>query len=156
MTAQVVNLRDFTIERMVNEVHKNFASEREAGNRADRARIRAGQLLLALRERIEAGEVGPGVEWWDWYGANITRTRRDANKVMKLARAADPEAAAETERTEARDRMAKHRAGANVRPKEDDEVADPVEQALELVEDMTTKQRQRFFAALRSAYAYAH
>ena len=153
MTAQVVKLREFTIEQMVNEVHKNFATERDFGNRADRARIRAGQLLLTLRERIQAGEAG-NIAWWDWYKANITRTRRDAEKVMKIARAADPEEAAAAERATNREAVAKHekkkKAAAEAKTDSD---PDLIDQALELVEEMTTAQRQRFFAALRREYA---
>jgi hypothetical protein len=175
MTAEIVKLQP-TIDQMITELHKNFATEREAGNRADRARIRCGQLLLALRERIEAGEAGD-VGWWDWYKANIARSRRDGERVMKIARDADPDAAAEAERAAARASMTKTRAasrdatnvcrkddsdadpserkavGESVRPDEDD---DRVERALGLVEQMTPNQRQRFFAALRSNYAYPH
>ncbi len=172
MTAQIVKLQ-LTLDQMVNELHKNFATEQEADNRAHRARVRCGHLLLALRVRIEAGEAGD-VAWWDWYKANIVRSRRDAEKVMKIARDADPEGAAEAERANNREATAKKRAkttaadsqpdsdadlserkavGATVRPDEDE---GRVERALFLVEQMTTNQRQRFFAALRSDYAYSH
>ncbi|MCX7313799.1 MAG: hypothetical protein NTV56_19290, partial [Alphaproteobacteria bacterium] len=77
-------------------------------NRAARARVRRGQLLLALRERIEAGEAGD-VGWWRWYTAHIARSRRDGEKVMKIARGADPEAAAAAERTANRESVAAHR-----------------------------------------------
>jgi hypothetical protein len=158
MTAQVVKLRDFSIDQMIDEIHKNFAAEREAGNRADRARIRAGQLLLTMRERIEAGEAGKNVGWWDWYKDNIVRSRRDAEKVMALARNADPEAAAEAERANNREATAKKRAKTSAADSQTDSNADlddeddPVEVVLGLIEEMTTKQRQRLFAALRSRY----
>ena len=84
-------------------------------------------------------------------------TRRDAEKVMKIARDADPEAAAEEERPSRRDSMAKRRerTAAHSGPDSDADLSDdPVEQALELVEEMSAEQRQRFFAALGSRYAY--
>jgi hypothetical protein len=114
-----------------------------------------------MRERIEAGEAGKNVGWWDWYKDNIVRSRRDGEKVMALARNADPEAAAEAERATARTGMAKHRAAANVSRKQDSDDADaegedPVEVVLGLIEEMTTRQRQRLFAALRSRYENAH
>lgn len=178
MTAQIVKLQ-LTIDQMVTEVHKNFATEREAGNRADRARIRCGQLLLSLRARIEAGEAG-NEGWWGWYKANIVRSRRDGERVMKIARDENPEAALEAERADTRDAVARHRertatysksdsdadqsehraAGARCAPHSDanpDDDDGPVEQALKLVdklaENMTFNQRRRFFAALRSRYA---
>jgi hypothetical protein len=122
----------------------------------NRARIRAGQLLLAPRERIEAGEAGD-IQWWTWYRRNIARSRRDGNKVMKLARAADPEAAAEAECAKNREAKSRERqrAGSDVSPDDDDDPDDPVEQALELVEDMSTKQRQRFFAVQEPICVFA-
>jgi hypothetical protein len=50
------------------------------------------------------------VKWWSWYAENFkNRSRRDAQRVMALASADDPEKAAEEERTKARDGMAAHR-----------------------------------------------
>jgi hypothetical protein len=162
MIAQVVKLRDFSIDQMIDEIHKNFAAEREAGNRADRARIRAGQLLLTMRERIEAGEAGKNVGWWDWYKDNIVRSRRDAEKVMALARNADPEEAAAIERASNREAVAKTRAKSTAAYSKTDSNADqddeddPVEVVLGLIGEMTTRQRQRLFAALRSKYENSH
>ncbi|MCX7310194.1 MAG: hypothetical protein NTV56_00335 [Alphaproteobacteria bacterium] len=61
------------------------------------------QSQLTLRERIEAGEAGDA-RWWDWYKDNIARSRRDGERVMKIARDADPEAAVEAERSANRER----------------------------------------------------
>jgi hypothetical protein len=49
------------------------------------ARLAAGQYLLALRTRVEAGELE--VNWWDWYVANIGSGRRNAEWLMKMAAA---------------------------------------------------------------------
>ena len=50
----------------------------------NRHRLAAGQHLLALRKRIEAGECGD-VGWWQWYAANVDRSRKDAEKLMRMA-----------------------------------------------------------------------
>ena len=50
----------------------------------NRHRLAAGQQLLALRKRIEAGECGD-VGWWQWYEANVDRSRKDAEKLMRMA-----------------------------------------------------------------------
>ena len=162
-TAQILQLeKKRTIDELINEVHRYFATAQDASNRAVRARIRAGRFLLKLRERIEAGEAGD-VEWWKWYGANIVRSRRDGEKVMALARAADPEAAAEAERAANRESRKKNKATAasmTDRDADPSDEEDPVEQALGVVEgllgNMTHHQRQRFFAAFRSRYAHQH
>jgi hypothetical protein len=50
------------------------------------------------------------VKWWSWYGEHFPdRSRRDAERVMRLASSDDPQAAADEERTRAREGMAAHR-----------------------------------------------
>jgi hypothetical protein len=74
------------------------------------ARLEVGYRLLELRQRVERGEAGGDVEWWIWIKGYIARTRRDMEKCMALARAEDPEAAVEAERTATREAVRKHRA----------------------------------------------
>ena len=63
-----------------------------------------------LRARVDAGEAGKGMKWWSWYGEHFqNRSRRDAERVMGLASSDDPQAAADEERTKAREGMAAHR-----------------------------------------------
>jgi hypothetical protein len=147
---QVLKMRgDFTIKQMVDEIHKQFESAREGNKKADRARIRAGQLLIALRKRVEAGEVGENINWWKWYAENFARGKRDAFKCMKIARAEDPEAAHDEEIESKRQ--------ARKRPRGHFEDEDLVTHALRLVEEMDAKQRQQFFAELRRLhYAYQY
>jgi hypothetical protein len=92
-----------------------------AQSNLNKKRLVAGLRLRELRARIEAGEVGD-VSWWAFYDQHLAqvRSRTDAEKLMRMAGADDPEAALEVERTEAKERMRKHRAvaakdGANVR-----------------------------------------
>jgi hypothetical protein len=124
------------IEKLITEIHKQFAANDDGSKKADRARLRAGKLLIELRGRIEAGEGGEGVNWWKWYGENIARSKRDAMRVMKLASADDPEMAHEDEKEERR-RRRHQRLVAN---------------ALSLVEEMNPEQRQQFFAELERLY----
>ena len=72
--------------------------------------ISAGKQLVELKARIDGGEDGEGVNWWKWYAERFkNRTRRDAQKVMALARSDDPEAAAEEEREKNREAQANKR-----------------------------------------------
>jgi hypothetical protein len=48
--------------------------------------LAAGAQLLALRARIEAGECGD-VDWWEWFDANVRHSRKDAEKLMRIAQA---------------------------------------------------------------------
>ena len=34
-------------------------------------RIRTGQILLELRARVDAGEIGEIATWWEWYDDNL-------------------------------------------------------------------------------------
>ena len=72
-------------------------------------RLAAGQKLLSLRQRIEAGEEGD-VAWWDWFEKqDIGRGRKDCEKLMRIASADDPEAALVEDREKTRLAVAKHR-----------------------------------------------
>jgi hypothetical protein len=95
-----------TIAQTVRRIEVSFDKIKQYSEKADQYRISAGKQLVELKVRIEAGEAGKGVKWWAWYAENFNRTRRDAQRVMALANADDPEKAAEEERTKARDGMA--------------------------------------------------
>jgi hypothetical protein len=112
-----------TLNEMVNEIHRQFAEAMRCDKKAYSSRIYAGQLLLELRARIEAGEAGDGVNWWDWYATKFVRSRKDAEKVMRLAREDDPEAAHEEEKAAQRQRMNQlnaERRGAQLRSNDED------------------------------------
>lgn len=149
MTAQIFKMRDGSIKEMVDEIHKQFAAAFDAGKKADRARIHAGRLLIALRKRIEAGEVGENVSWWKWYDDHFARSKKDAMKVMKIASAEDPEAAHEAEIEKNRRQKQSHRC-------DQSEAEDLVSHALRLVDKMDANQRQRFFAELGRLYAHQY
>jgi hypothetical protein len=100
-----------SIEDALRAIHAKFAEAERHDSKANDARLAAGRMLIALRKRIESGEVGE-VGWWNWYESNFTRSRKDAEKVMRLASAEDPEAAVEAERAATRKRMQVRRAPA--------------------------------------------
>jgi hypothetical protein len=108
-------------------------------NKALSARLEAGHMLNRLRKRVEGGEDGNDIDWWTWYGQHFSRSRKDAERLMRIAAAKEPEAALATDRAEARERMRKHRAaqseawnGANVRSKS--ETKPPINRRAEYAE----------------------
>lgn len=140
------------LERAVQEIHKHFADALDADGRAINHRIKAGQKLNDLRRRIEAGEAGVGVNWWQWYKSKFVRSRKDAEAVMRLANTDDPDAA-EAERKEKKNtRERGQRAAAKNKGTED--ASSIVDHALRLVEEMDATQREEFFARLQEKYAW--
>jgi hypothetical protein len=99
-----------TLKQVVARIEASFVKIQHHGEKVDQFRISAGKQLVELKDRIEAGEAGKGVKWWSWYTENFkNRTRRDAQKVMALANADNPEEAAEEERAKNRAAVAAHR-----------------------------------------------
>ena len=81
-----------TLDQTVKRTEASFAKVETYSKKVGDHRITAGKLLVELQARIEAGEAGDGVKWWHWYAEHFkNRTRRDATKVMALARSGDPE-----------------------------------------------------------------
>ena len=99
-----------SLKQVVARIEASFVKIKSYGDKADQFRISAGKQLVELQARIEAGEAGKSVKWWAWYAENFkNRTRRDAQRVMALARADNPEEAAEEERANNRAAVAAHR-----------------------------------------------
>jgi hypothetical protein len=120
------------LEAAIESIHKKFAAAIDSDNKARKYRIEAGKELLQLRARIEAGEAGVGVQWWQWYESKFVRSRRDAERVMALARDADPDAALERERERNREHQRSSRAARaatdvsrSKEPSEDKEIISP-------------------------------
>jgi hypothetical protein len=101
-----------TLDDAMNEFHRLYGEYLDNRRKTESLRVRAGQLLLVMRRRVEAGEAG-NVTWWDWFEQHCVRSRKDAERVMRLAKAEDPEAAGLEERTKTREAVAKHRQGKN-------------------------------------------
>jgi hypothetical protein len=99
-----------TLAQVVKRIEVSFDKIKQYSEKTDQFRISAGKQFIELKVRIEAGEAGKGVKWWAWYAANFkNRSRRDAQRVMALARSDDPGAAAEEERAKNRAAVAAHR-----------------------------------------------
>lgn len=149
-----------TIDDAIREIHGKFAEALASDGRAFNARLAAGQMLITLRGRVEAGEAGDGVEWWPWYESKFVRSRKDAEKVMRMASADDPEAAHEAEKAETRTRVAAHRAMERTyAPDEQHEtydvhVEDIVDHAFRLVETMDSEQQEQFIEKLRRYFKW--
>ena len=52
--------------------------------------IKAAMLLREARERIEGGEAGKGVRWYQWAGENIKVKRAQLYLLLRIAEAPDP------------------------------------------------------------------
>ena len=99
-----------SLDQAIKRIETSFAKIQSYGKKVDDFRSSAGKQLVELKARIEAGEDGEGVNWWKWYAEHFkNRTRRDAQKVMALARSDDPDAAAEEEREKNRNAKALQR-----------------------------------------------
>jgi hypothetical protein len=99
------------IDLLVAEIRKLLKDESVLRDRFDSKRLEAGRRLLALRARIEAGEAG-AISWWSFFDKHLLslRSRSDAEKIMAVASAEDPEGAAEEAARRNREHQARHRA----------------------------------------------
>lgn len=91
---------------LVNAINITLQLAIYADNEAHHRRLDAGRLLLALRQKVEA----ESEDWWQWQKGKFDRSRKDIEKLMRLASADDPEAVIEDER-------AKHKIRNDRRPR---------------------------------------
>ena len=98
-----------SLDETVLRIHRKWERVIDTQQKAHSARVECGVALLALRARIEAGEAGE-ISWWSWYALKFTRDRRDAERVMAIASAENPQAAHEAEKAATRQRMQAFRA----------------------------------------------
>jgi hypothetical protein len=94
--------------------------------------LRAGVELIAVRKRIPHGQ------WEAWCADNIHRSMRDIQKMMALAGAADPEAAAEEERAKNREARAQSKAASMPL------LGDPVERLFQEFLQLDEAERREF------------
>jgi hypothetical protein len=107
-----------TLVELVAEFREQMSTATILDKKSDIARIEAGKLMLECRKRVEAGEAGDQyrTDFWAWFAVKAKgRSRKDAERVMRLASAPDPMAALGEERRKARESMAemRKRRGAN-------------------------------------------
>ena len=147
------------IETLVIEIRGAMLDINDAKLKLHTMRLVAGQKLLELRARIEAGEAGD-VTWWAFYEEHLAefRSRKDAEKLMRMAGADDPEAALQIERAKDRNRkrIARSR-GADVRSRSKYEAveSEALEAHIQELEAARATLRPMPLATLREAY-YAH
>jgi hypothetical protein len=150
MTLALVNTQ--SLDETVKAIQAKLVAADESQGKSTRYRVQAGNMLLALRKRIEEDkEAGRDVKWWPWYRSKFGRSRRDAEKVMALADAHDPNAAAAAERDKAKLAMRKSRSrnAANVSRNHESKVA----YILQLVEELSYDEREEFLAAIDERYS---
>jgi hypothetical protein len=104
------------LDDVVQAINIKLGLSVTADNKAASHRLAAGRMLLDLRRRVEA----EGDDWWKWQQGKFTRSRKDIEKLMRMANADEPEAAAKAERTINAEQHRSSRAkrnGADVRAK---------------------------------------
>jgi hypothetical protein len=87
-----------TMRHLVLDIRKHFAHAVEAYGKFNAARIKLGQDLLEARARVEAGEEGSGITWWQWFEKNFPQSRSTAERAMRIAADENPQAADEVVR----------------------------------------------------------
>ena len=94
-------VREKPYESIVAEINKDIRELDSAEVRLDNLRLCVAQNLLRLRQRVSA----EGKDWWEWFATSgIERSRKDCEKLMRIAGAEDSEAALEVERDRDRER----------------------------------------------------
>jgi hypothetical protein len=107
IAALLGNLDEADDDQLTRAVNSKIMLAHFAGNEANSHRLDAGRMLIELHKR----KAVEGVDWWPWVKENIQcRSRRDVQRLMKIARADDPIAAAQTERARNRNHKAAQRA----------------------------------------------
>ena len=138
------------LDALVVEIRAHVHDAGRAETTCAKHQLQAGWRLLALRERVEAGEVGE-TTWWDYFDTQFTghiKSRKYAEKLMKWARSDDPEGAREADKEQQRESMraGRERAGVHVNSNDasDQSEYDIIEHALRLVGKMDEAQREDF------------
>ncbi len=146
------------IEKLVLEIRAHVHDAGRAETTCAKHQLQAGWRLLALRERVEAGEAGQ-VTWWEYFDTQFTghiKSRKYAEKLMRWAKSDDPEAAREIDQEKSRESMEalrQERAGTNVSSDNQDQSDhDIVERALRLVAKMDEVQLVSFHQQYMEKY----
>ncbi len=146
------------IETLVLEIRAHVHDAGRAETTCAKHQLQAGWRLLALRERVEAGEAGQ-LSWWEYFDTQFTghiKSRKYAEKLMKWAKSDDPEGAREAELASNRERnkaTRQEQAGSYVLSKADDrDEYDIVEHALGLVAKMDEAELGNFHQLYMEKY----
>ena len=103
--------KEKSLDDLVTEIRYLMIDIASAEERVFKKRLKAGFRLLELREPVGTGEAGD-VSWWSYYDKHLStyRSRKDAEKLLKIAAANKPEEAAEAAAQRNREHQTKHRA----------------------------------------------
>lgn len=177
-TADIIALRPVTqatLDQLVKSIVHHVYVARDAEGKMGRSRLKAGREMLLLRQRVESGDPeADGLTWWKYYARDLRahfRSRKDAEKIMAIAAADDPDAAlaearasnAEQQRQSRKRKAADKSAGTttadvsgNSEATEDENATKPVDdlidRALTLVAEMPDATRRKFLAILERTY----
>ena len=78
--------KKLTLEELVREIVKR-------ANRGDKGLLARAMLLRELRRRIEAGEAGKGVKWFEWATQNIGLKKTQLYELQVIANHKNPKEA---------------------------------------------------------------
>lgn len=138
------------LSALVLEIRGHVHDAGRAETTCAKHQLQAGCRLLALRDRVEAGEAGD-ISWWEYFDTQFTgyiKSRKYAEKLMKWARADDPEAAREADHERVREakQARKEREALEFleTPNSRSEDYNVVEHALRLVGKMSEAERENF------------
>jgi hypothetical protein len=92
-----------TLDGLAKEIRSTLDRADKSQRHADDLRITAGRMLLAAREQVQAQKL----VWSEWLAANVPdRSERDVRRLLAVAKAPDPAAAADQERRATREQVA--------------------------------------------------
>jgi hypothetical protein len=89
--------RHRTMQHLVLDIRKNWQRTAELHQKFNVECLRLACDLHEARARVEAGEEGD-VTWWQCFAKNFPQSRSDAERLLAIASAANPQAAYEAEK----------------------------------------------------------
>jgi len=92
-----------SLDAAARAINDHLLKSAKAEGTSDYHRVQAGMKLAEVRKQLPHGE------WRKWCRANIQRSIRDINRLLKIVGAADPDAALDQDRAATKGRMQEHR-----------------------------------------------
>jgi hypothetical protein len=103
-----INSKEWTsLDTYIDKTREHIVKAR---HKVRSKRIQLGWRLLEIRQRIEAGERPDIPDFWQFYDTKFDRSRRDAERLMEIAAADNPEEAYALSLKRNREAVAAHRA----------------------------------------------
>ena len=100
-----------SVEQHIVDVRRSWQKLNVMWEKGKADRLALALDLKALRDRVEAGEMGDqaALDWWNWYESKFTQPRDNAEVLLRIAGAADPPKMLAVIRDQTKARVAKHR-----------------------------------------------